>query len=233
MFEAKFVTKYLEDYVDSHIYDGISLRGRVIFGYRVEKVEKIKDAWIINPGRLPSEPGRKTIASKLVVATGVTSIPNMPSLPTQEKFAGPIIHHKQFGQFSRSAMHDVNCRHIAVLGAGKSSVDMVYECIKKNKIVNWIIRLKGEGPALFTLPAGTGRYRNSVERNSTRLNASLSPSSFMPDFWLLKFFHRSNYGKNYVRQRIQNTDEICRKTAAYQTREAALPGFRELQPTTS
>src|ERR1700730_12498125 len=36
-FPAKFVTKYLEDYVDNHVYAGKSLRERIEFNATVQK----------------------------------------------------------------------------------------------------------------------------------------------------------------------------------------------------
>ncbi|KAF7879280.1 hypothetical protein EAF04_000477 [Stromatinia cepivora] len=42
-FEAKYVTQYLEEYVDVHVYGGKSLRDRVIFGFKVAGIEKAKD----------------------------------------------------------------------------------------------------------------------------------------------------------------------------------------------
>ena len=40
IFEAKYVTKYLEEYVDSHTYSGKSLRDRIMFKVKVLKLDK-------------------------------------------------------------------------------------------------------------------------------------------------------------------------------------------------
>lgn len=231
-FEARYVTQYLEDYADSHVYNGASLRSRIFFKRTVQKVEKIDNRWIIHAeGSAGSQQTFRS--SKLVVATGHTSIPNMPSLPNQADFNGHIIHHKDFGTASRTVLKDPTCKNISVLGGGKSAVDMVYQSVKKGKNVSWIIRKSGEGPALFFPAPGRGQYRNSLEISATRYKACYSPSSFMPDFWLLKLFHRSNYGINYMMNMVHDNDEHCRAPAEYQTREAALPGFRDLNFTTS
>jgi cation diffusion facilitator CzcD-associated flavoprotein CzcO len=231
-FEAKYVTQYLEDYVDSHIYNGVSLRSRILFKHAVRNVEKRDSEWIIH-AEISTGSQQIFRALKLVVATGHTSIPNMPLLPNQNEFNGHILHHKDFGKASRSFLADPNCKNIAVLGGGKSAVDMVYESIKKGKNVSWIIRKSGEGPALFFPAPGRGRYRNSIESSATRYKASFSPSSFMPDFWLRRLFHRSAYGMNYMAKMVESINEHCRAPAEYQTRELALPGFRNLDFTTS
>lgn len=41
-FDAKYVTKYLEDCIDNHVYDGMSLRSRIFFGHRIQRVHKAK-----------------------------------------------------------------------------------------------------------------------------------------------------------------------------------------------
>lgn len=227
-FEAKYVTQYLEDYVDSHIYNGTSLRSRILFNHRVQKVEKVRDFWKIH-----AEGSQVFSCPKLVVATGHTSVPNIPTIKGSDKFSGHIIHHRSFGEAWKNVLASPECRNITVLGGGKSAVDMVYQSVKGGKSVSWIIRESGEGPALFFPAQGRGRYKNSAESANTRCNACFSPSSFMPNIWLLKLFHWSNYGKNYMIRRVRGVYQHCHSLAGYQTREGALPGFQGLQSTAS
>lgn len=230
-FEAKYVTSYLENYVDSHVYDGTSLRNRILFKQRVTKVEKEGDMWVVNT---EGETGKVFQAPKLVVAVGHTSSPNMPVLRNQEQFQGYIGHHKAFSEATRTILRDV--KRVTVLGGGKSAVDMVYECVKKGKEVHWVIRKSGEGPALFfPAPAKGPRYKNSVESSATRYKACFSPSSFMPSGilgWLLRLFHGSRYGLNYMTKMVGANDQHCRALAAYQSRKG-LSSFRLLDFTTS
>lgn len=232
IFEAKYVAKYFEDYIESHVYNGASLRSRILFGNRVEKLEKTESVWTIHTEDFQG--GERIFKSaKLAVATGLTSLPNMPSLPHQTEFKGPIRHHKHFGDVSKSLLSSSDCKHIAVLGGGKSATDMVYESVKKGKSVSWIIRKNGEGPALFFPAPGGGRYENSVEKSSTRLMAFFSPSSFMPSSWLARLIHGTNIGRNYLIKKTQDGDQSCRDAAAYRTREGALPSFRNLECSTA
>lgn len=232
IFEAKYVTRYLEDYVDNHVYDGVSLRNRIVFGHRVQTIDKIEGAWTIR-SKGSGDAELMVKSSKIVVATGNTSFPNMPSLPSQKDFAGPILHHKDFGKASQSILNDPKYKHIAVLGGGKSATDMVYESVKRGKVVSWIIRKSGEGPALFFHAPGKGRYRNSTESGATRLGAALGASSFMPHLWLPRIIHRSGIAKYYLTKTAQDADQQCRDLAAYQTREGALAGFHNLESNTS
>ncbi|KAL9606455.1 MAG: hypothetical protein Q9179_000371 [Wetmoreana sp. 5 TL-2023] len=154
--EAKYVTKYLEDYIDSHIYNGSSLRSRIHYGQNVENIEKRNDIWVATTRHF--EQGlREFRGSKLVVATGLTSLPYMPAFLQQPgSFKSPICHHKQFGEISKTLLRTSECKNVAVFGAGKSATDMVYESVKKGKNVSWIIRKDGEGPAFFFTAPGRG-----------------------------------------------------------------------------
>ncbi|KAL8920156.1 MAG: hypothetical protein Q9208_006402 [Pyrenodesmia sp. 3 TL-2023] len=154
--EAKYVTAYLEDYVDSHVYNGRSLRSRIYHGEYVEKIDKRGDVWIVSA--LDSERAERSFtAYKLVVATGLTSVPHVPAIFQRPgAFKGPICHHKHFGEISRTLLKTPECQKVVVFGAGKSATDMVYESVKKGKKVSWIIRKDGEGPALFLTAPGRG-----------------------------------------------------------------------------
>ena len=231
-FEAKYVTEYFENYVDSHVYNGSSLRNRIFFGNHVDKVEKIEGSWVIRAQ--DSIRGERIFrSSRIAMATGLTSIPNIPSLPRSEDFEGSICHHKQWGDFSKYTLNTSDCKHVAVLGGAKSATDMVYECVKKGKSVSWIIRKSGEGPALFVPALGGGRYENSTEKGTTRLSAYFSPSSFMPNLWSTRLIHGTSIGRDYLRRKTQADDQSCRDLAAYRTREGALSSFQKLESTAS
>ncbi|KAL8937035.1 MAG: hypothetical protein Q9216_004624 [Gyalolechia sp. 2 TL-2023] len=232
--EAKHITRYLEDYIDSHIYNGTSLRGRIRFGHHVENIEKRSKSWIVS-ARDSQGTLRDFSGSKLAVATGLTSLPYIPTiLQRLGDFKGPIYHHKQFGEVSRTLLPNPKCQNVVVFGAGKSATDMVYESVKKGKKVSWIIRKDGEGPALYlSAPGGGGRYENSTEAGATRWKAYFSPSSFMPRGWLASLIHGTSYGINYLRNQISQSDQGGRDAAAYQDRQGASPTFLKLETTTS
>lgn len=232
--KAKYITAYLEHYIDNHVYNGSSLRSRIHFSHRVEKVEKVDGMWTVCTQAIQNGKVREFRSSRLVVATGLTSQPNIPTfLLHQKEFKSPICHHKHFGEVSKSLLNTPECRNVAVLGGGKSATDMVYESVKKGKHVSWIIRKDGEGPSLYFPAPGGGRYQNSTEAGSTRLNASLSPSSFMPNLWLASLIHRTTMGMIYLSRRILRGDQSARDVAAYRDRKGALSRFKDLETTAS
>ena len=172
-FPAKYVTQYLEAYVDSHIYDGTTIRERIHFSTRVMNVSKRLDEWHL---ALDSDKILRT--PRLIDASGMTSRPFIPKHVGQNQFLGLQLHHKGFGQYQHKILDDPGIDRIAVLGGAKSAADVVYACAKAGKAVSWIIRENGAGPAAFPAAKGRGMYQNSNDAFYTRFVASLMPSPF-------------------------------------------------------
>jgi dimethylaniline monooxygenase (N-oxide forming) len=231
IFEAKYVTRYLEDYVDSHIYNDLTLRDRVRFGFKVRSIQKDGNWKVCGQHNEEAETIR---ASKLIVATGHTSIPVMPDLPDQDNFKGLVIHQKSFGKASSTVFAPSSVyQNVTILGGGKSAADMIYESVKSGKSVSWIIRQTGEGPAAFAAAAGKGPYRNGPEMAATRMISALSPSCFSPVTWWTRAIHGSNFGRNLLAKIWLGADQACRDLANFKAREGARPGFEMLESTTA
>lgn len=232
-FEAKYVTKYLEEYVDSHVYNGASLRSRIHVNANVSSVEKRQgDLWQLYVdigGKLQS-----VYCKKLAVAAGITSIPNMPTFPLIAEWKAPILHHRDLGAHEKEIFAaDSAYKNITVLGGGKSAADMVYGALKKGKNVNWIIRTSGEGPGIFMDPAAGGRYRHAAEGGATVKSTSLSPSHFyaLPEASLA--LHQNESERASLEEKLFAVDKRFKALANYHGREGALPGFRGLEPKAS
>ncbi len=231
IFESKYVTKYLEDYVDEHVYNGRSLRDRICFRMKVRKIEKHDNTWRLSARRIEKE--EETIdCARLVIATGHTSIPNMPTLPEQRLFKGSILHQKEFGKASGTILASDSYTSVTILGGGKSAADMVYDSVKAGKKVSWIIRETGEGPAAFAGAAGKGPYRNGPEIAATRMLSALSPSCFAPISWWTRLIHGSKFGRSIVAKIWLGADQACSDLAKFQHREGALPGFERMKSST-
>ncbi|CAG8961758.1 hypothetical protein HYFRA_00006301 [Hymenoscyphus fraxineus] len=225
--EAKYVTEYLEEYVDSHVYNGQTIRDRIIFGFQVSSLEKTNGIWIIKGA---SESSKTIQASKFVIATGHTNIPNLPTVTNEEHFQSRITHQKDFGRVSRES--PTSYTNVAVLGGGKSAADMVYDSVKAGKNVSWIIRRSGAGPAAFAAVNSRGRYRNGAEMSATRFFAALSPSCFVPRAWWTGFIHHSAVCRWIVGRIWRGADRACVEGADFEGRVGKLPGFGGLRSTT-
>lgn len=224
-FPAKYVTAYLEAYVDNHSYNERTIRDRITFNVRIENIEKVDDWWCVSCAG-----GSELRAQKLIDATGMTSEPNNPYLPGRETFQGKILHHKEFGQLGD--LKAAQGCHWAVLGGGKSAADVAYAAAKAGKDVSWIIRERGSGPAAFLAAEGRGPYANSNESFYTRFVASFLPNPFGEESFLSKFLHRTRLGSWIVKRVWAAVDEDHRWNVDYQRKEGKDNGFDKLEPDT-
>ena len=219
-FKAKYTTQYLEDYVDKRTFAGRTLRERIQFGSQVHSVVKVDGKWVV----LTRDKTGDTYtfhATKLIVASGLTSRQYVPNLPGAKKLDRPIIHQENFGQSSILSSPDV--RHVTVLGGAKSSADMVYASVKAGKKVSWIIRKTGTGPAFFASPKGKGPYKNAFELGSIRVASTLSPSFLTPESWWTRFLHGTNLGRKIVHGIWTGVNDEIRPPENIKHREKLLP----------
>ena len=225
VFEAKYVTKYLESYVDEHVYNGQSVRERIYFGAKVREIEKADDSWRVSARRFEKGEEEMFHSAKLVTGTGHTTISNMPVLPGENLFQGHILHWKDFGKASDKILASDSYKSATILGGGKSAADMVYDSVEAGKKVSWIIRETGEGPAVFFAAAGKG-YRNSPELGAIRMLSAFSPLCFSPISWWTRLIHGSDYGRSIVAKLWLGVDQDCSNFGNFHDREGALLGFR-------
>ena len=98
-FKSKHTTQYLEEYIDHHDFAGRSLRDGIIFDFKVDSVRKLEEKWIIS-GNDAAKAEMTLSAPKVIVASGLTSAPNLPNFPGKDMFEGKVLHQQDFGQCS-------------------------------------------------------------------------------------------------------------------------------------
>ncbi|KUJ08232.1 flavin-binding monooxygenase-like protein-like protein [Mollisia scopiformis] len=223
-FKARYTTEYLEKYVDEKMHEGRSLRDRVRFGVQVKGIEKVDGRWRVSCVRREEEV--VFWAEKLMLANGENSLPNIPSFAGREGFQGKIIHSQDFG--SSNILSAPEVQHVAVLGAGKSAADMVYEAVQQGKTVSWIISKNGTGPGFFAPIDTKSPYRNVVEAAQTRVMSTLQPSITGPENWWTGFLHRTWVGRWLVGFIFTALDKSIRDVANYKGR-ASEKGFKGLE----
>lgn len=225
-FPARYVTEYLESYVDDHVYDGKTLRERILFNVRVQHVEKLEGNWIVSCDGST----RSFRAPRLVDATGLTSLPHIPSIPGQAEFRGLAIHHKEFGQ--SSLLTNTKIQNIAVIGGSKSAADVTYAAAKAGKTASWVIRKNGSGPCALFSAETTGPYANSNDQLHTRLMKLFLPSPFGKTSILDRFLHKWTLGKWLFRKMWVGTDRDIRVQGDFSRKEGRKNGFQNLEPDT-
>ena len=232
-FPARYVSQYIEDYVRNHVYSDRPLCDRIWLKTEVASVKRISSGWELD---LEGPMAQSIRCSKLAVASGLTSQPNLPNFPRHPDWTSPILHHRDFGIHSQAMLSATSpYKHITVLGGGKSAADMVYAAINADPSlqVNWIVRRKGEGPGFFLHAAPSGRYRNAAEPMLSQNATQMNPSGFrtlLPNFQSL---HREASGRVNIEERILAADERAKGWANYRGRENALRNFQKLEPSAS
>ncbi|KAL8779505.1 MAG: hypothetical protein Q9213_006917 [Squamulea squamosa] len=230
VFKAKYTSQYLEDYIDRHMYMGQTIRQRIKFNFGVQRITKGNGGWIIS-GRDPS--GQAVLqSSKLIIASGLTSVPNMPNLPGHERFHNPILHQKDFGQSAILSTSDLE--NITVLGGAKSAADLVYDCVQAGKRVTWIIRKTGTGPGFFVSAESRVSPRTIYALSTARIITTLSPSLFNADSWWNRFLQRTRMGRKQLAKFWIATDKAVAEAPNFNDRglEARKNGFQNLKPHT-
>jgi len=230
LFKAEHTMRYLEGYVDSIRIDGRSLRDRIMLKTRVQSVERVANRWHVLCDVPTDKKFTQTfITTRLMIANGQASLPNMPNLPGKEEFRGIILHSIDFGQ--SDVISNEKIHHVAVLGGGKSSADMVYEAVKAGKTVSWIIRPNGPhstGPGFFAPPDVQTPYQNPGFAAQTRIMSTLQPTFMNPDNWWTRFLHSTGMGARLVGWIFDKADAQIRSRAAYKERKSS-KGFEKLE----
>jgi dimethylaniline monooxygenase (N-oxide forming) len=226
-YDAKHMSDYLDDYVDSHVYAGKTIRDRIEFNTKVEKIEKVNGAWIIH-GSTASGSLAVYAAPKVIVASGRTSTPNEPRLLGKESFKGQIVHTMDYGR--SKILEEPKVEKVSVLGAGKSAADMVYQAVKAGKSVNWIIRVSGKGPGKFIDGRGKAWCRNIVELGHVRTLAALLDISALspPSLWSW-FIGKTSIGRRLLAKVFNSISQQAAADADYDRRPGARESFKLLK----
>lgn len=234
-FPGKYSTAYLESYVDDHTYSGQTIRDRISFNSYVESITKIQAADTADGANweITYNGNRKVRTAKLIDATGMTSQPQIPTLPGSSDFKGRTLHHKSFGQSQTLLLEDPSVQNICIIGGAKSAADVAYACAKApvSRNIHWIIREDGNGPsAFFAAPAMTERYANSNEGFYNRFLASFLPNRFGNTWGWLKWLLQSTFlGRWYVKRLWDGFDKGLREFHDYQREEGKEMGFANLE----
>lgn len=135
--------RYLTDFAkEFKIYDKIQ------FQTKVDVVEPLQDgAWKVT---VTSPEGQRVVkAEKLVLATGLTSTPNMPEYKGAESYGAPLFHAKDF---CARAEELSGAKRVTVVGGAKSAYDVAYALATEGTNVDILVKGDGQGPVWITPP---------------------------------------------------------------------------------
>ncbi|KAF5672052.1 fad-containing protein [Fusarium heterosporum] len=134
--------RYLTDFAKSFgFYD------RIQFHTAVDLVERNGDAgWRLT---VKSPTGSRFVTTqRLVLATGLTSTPNMPAYKNADKFGLPLFHAKDFC----AEAPNLKVRKAIVVGGAKSAFDVAYALVHDGAEVDLLVRPTGNGPVWIAPP---------------------------------------------------------------------------------
>jgi cation diffusion facilitator CzcD-associated flavoprotein CzcO len=178
------LNRYLTDFAKHYnIYE------RMQFNSTVSLVESTESGWTLTV--TTSEGKRKVDTTKLILATGLTSTPNMPYYNGAEKFDRPLFHAKDFCQRAEELK---GVKNVVVVGGAKSAYDVAYAMVDAGATVDLIIRPDSNGP-VWIAPRLVTPLKQRID---TILNVR-AMSWFSPCPW----GHEDGYG--FVRRFLEQT----------------------------
>lgn len=135
--------QYLTDFAKKY---GIFERTR--FNTKLDSVSPNGDAgWFLE---VSTATGSQVIqTTKLILATGLTSTPNIPKYTGQENFQAPFFHAKDFHK-QRETMQ--TSKNAVIIGGAKSAYDVAWAYCDAGAQVDLIIRPDGNGPVWISQP---------------------------------------------------------------------------------
>ena len=151
---AAVLHQYLTDFAQRYnIYDHIQ------FNTKVEIVEPVSGGgWKLS---VMGPKGRRTVTTaKLVLATGLTSTPNMPEYKGADNFEAPLFHAKEFCVQAPSLK---NIKNTIVVGGAKSALDVAYAMVQEGSTVDLVMRENGHGP-VWIAPSFVTPFKKAIDQ---------------------------------------------------------------------
>ncbi|KAJ4151182.1 hypothetical protein LMH87_011897 [Akanthomyces muscarius] len=137
---------------------------RIQFRSKVDVVEPADgdggSAWKLSVTG-PDGKRREVAAKKLILATGLTSTPNMPTYKGSEDLGAPLFHAKDFCAQAPRLMGSV--KSAVVVGGAKSAYDVAYAMVQDGATVDLVIRDNGHGP-VWIAPAFVTPFKTRLDQ---------------------------------------------------------------------
>ncbi|EON97304.1 putative flavin-binding monooxygenase-like protein [Phaeoacremonium minimum UCRPA7] len=128
--------RYLTDF--SRAY---RIHERLQFQTTVQLVEPTTSGWRLT---VESPQGQRQVeTARLILATGLTSTPNMPDYKGSDSFGKPLFHAKDF---CTRAPELEGLKNVVVVGGAKSAYDVAYAMVEGGAEVDLIIKPESTGP---------------------------------------------------------------------------------------
>jgi hypothetical protein len=135
-------------------------------------------------------PVQELTCDKLVLATGITSVPSMPKFDLSS-FDGFSFHSVEMGRrYAELTADSVN--HVTIVGGHKSALEAVGTCAQAGKKVEWLMRADGGGPT-WLMPAKNPDGSAFAKFSTIRVMSFLSSSVYASHLWINRFLHSGRW----------------------------------------
>jgi len=223
------VHNYLTQFAD-HFH----LSSRIRLETRLDSAEmKENREWLLHVSSVAADGGLEDksslVARKLVIATGLTSEPFIPTYPGQSSFQGNILHSRELKAHAK----DIEvAQEAVVLGGSKSAWDVCFSAAMAGAHVNMVIRPSGGGPG-WVWPVWFTPLQLSIQLlATTRLFTLFDPCIWADGsgfHWIKYFLHRTWLGRRLVSLFWNTLATIVYTAHGYDNH----PETRKLKPWTS
>ncbi|KAF2764548.1 dimethylaniline monooxygenase (N-oxide forming) [Teratosphaeria nubilosa] len=191
---AAVLHRYLTDFAKKF---GVFARTR--FNTKVTSIEALENGqWRIS---ISSEHGCEQLETKkIILASGLTSQPNMPSYVGMKDFEAPIFHAKDF---CRNGDTVKTAKKAVIVGGAKSAMDAAYAYATNGVEVDMVIRENGNGPVWISYPWVMGGKKRLEQLLAVRWMTWFSPCIFggVDGYsWIRNFLHGTAVGRFVVKQ---------------------------------
>ncbi|KAJ5249121.1 hypothetical protein N7468_000572 [Penicillium chermesinum] len=218
---AATLHQYLTDYARQ-----FGVLSQISFNTPVQSIEPIEcTGWKVTARREGTDDDYILHTRNIIMATGLTSQPNMLTFPGQENFNAPP-------DFCRKATATKTAKNVTVVGGAKSAYDIAYAFAQEGAQVNLIIRPNGNGPVWLAPPFVSPLKRKVEELLHTRILTWFSPCPWgdQDGFSSIRqFLHKTAIGRWLVHNfwHLLGSDVIARNEYD------AHPETRKLKPWSS
>lgn len=171
------------------------------------------------------------VADKMVVASGLTSEPNIPTFQGQEEFKGLLIHSKQLKERAADLRASKN---VVVLGGNKSAWDVCYDAARSGSRVHMVSRPTGGGPSyVWPRSFSFGLWKLSLAKMAaTRFFMGFDPTFYgksSPLPWWSRFLHQTSLGNKPLHWFWRRLDRQIKAINGY----GSHPELKKLEPWTT
>ncbi|KUJ24500.1 FAD/NAD(P)-binding domain-containing protein [Mollisia scopiformis] len=181
------VNEFLVKYAEKH-----NLTKLCRLSTEVLKIERDGRGWkvLVRPVDQPNASPESLFCEKLIMATGITSVPRTPHWD-MTKFDGFHFHAKQMGKRHKELVSE-DVKNVTIIGGHKSALEAVGTCAQAGKSVEWLVKADGGGPT-WLMPAKNPNGSSLAKMSTVRMMAALSPSVYRKPNWLDRFLHSQRW----------------------------------------